>query len=382
MSKKYVKLTRETMKALESGQYICENNIKYLKLENGDGRFYVYGNANGNRFQRAVGKESQGITRQQAEEIFLKLMQDAKADRFNLPKGRKYEQSFQDLAKRYLERLKETGGKNIDRKEQQLDAKLIPFFKNQPLSKITTFDVDRFKKAMLEADNKPATVNRWLSTLSQLFNKALEWGWLEHKPCVIKQLKEDNARITYLTAEQIQKVLEEAKKDTYPIIYPFIKIALETSMRRMEILSIRLADIDFDRCIIYIPKAKAGAREQPMTKHMAEYLREYVKMVPQNQPWLFPSNRSGSGHYETIERPWRRVLQAAGLDGYEIVRHTLRHTAITHLVQAGVDLPTVMRISGHKSLQMVQRYSHQNGAHIDAAMEKLEKHYRCPRVLT
>ncbi|MEZ4575790.1 MAG: tyrosine-type recombinase/integrase, partial [Vampirovibrionales bacterium] len=48
--------------------------------------------------------------------------------------------------------------------------------------------------------------------------------------------------------------------------------------------------------------------------------------------------------------------------------NTLRHTAITHLVQAGIDLPTVKRISGHKTLRMVERYSHQNGEHIQAAM--------------
>ena len=50
----------------------------------------------------------------------------------------------------------------------------------------------------------------------------------------------------------------------------------------------------------------------------------------------------------------------------------MRHTAISHLVQAGVDLPAVQRISGHKTLAMVARYSHQNGAHIQAAMDKLE----------
>jgi site-specific recombinase XerD len=67
---------------------------------------------------------------------------------------------------------------------------------------------------------------------------------------------------------------------------------------------------------------------------------------------------------------------AADLDPAQVVRHTLRHTAITHLVQAGVDLPTVKRISGHKTLSMVERYSHQNGEHIKAAMDKLDARYR------
>lgn len=72
---------------------------------------------------------------------------------------------------------------------------------------------------------------------------------------------------------------------------------------------------------------------------------------------------------------FREVVKAAGLNPKQVVPHTLRHTAITHLIQAGVDLPTVQRISGHKTLQMVARYSHQNGEHIQVAMDVLEKRY-------
>jgi site-specific recombinase XerD len=77
-----------------------------------------------------------------------------------------------------------------------------------------------------------------------------------------------------------------------------------------------------------------------------------------------------------IENSFRRVVSAAGLDVNQVVHHTLRHTAITHLVQAGVDLPTVQGISGHMTLQMVVRYSHQNGEHIQAAIDKLDQRYR------
>ena len=143
-------------------------------------------------------------------------------------------------------------------------------------------------------------------------------------------------------------------------------------MRMMEILSIRREHVDLRRRIIFIPRAKAGAREQPITARLAEFLAEYLTAVPQNQPWLFPSATGETGHTVNIIKPFRRVVAAAGLDPSQVVRHTLRHTVITHLVQAGVDLPTVRRISGHKTLAMVERYAHANGAHIQLAMDKLE----------
>lgn len=65
-------------------------------------------------------------------------------------------------------------------------------------------------------------------------------------------------------------------------------------------------------------------------------------------------------------------MARAGLNSAQVVRHTLRHTAVSHLVQAGVALPTVQRVSGHKTLAMVARYAHQDGDHIQAAMVKLE----------
>ena len=108
-----------------------------------------------------------------------------------------------------------------------------------------------------------------------------------------------------------------------------------------------------------------------MTAELASYLAKHMETLPKGTEWLFPSVASKSGHLATIRKAHRRVVKAAGLDPNVIVRHTFRHTAVTHLVQAGVDLPTVQKISGHKTLSMVARYAHANGAHIDAAMNRL-----------
>ncbi len=99
-------------------------------------------------------------------------------------------------------------------------------------------------------------------------------------------------------------------------------------MRRMEILSIRLEHIYLRRRVIYIPTAKAGAREQSITEHLASFLAGDVDAAEPNQEWLFPSARSRStGHAMSIENAFRRVVVAAGLDAKQVVRHTLRHTA-------------------------------------------------------
>jgi len=147
-----------------------------------------------------------------------------------------------------------------------------------------------------------------------------------------------------LTTDQVKKLLEASQKHSSPFIHLFIVIALETSMRRSEILSIRIENIDLPRRLIFIPIAKSGSREQPITKNLEQYLTEHLKTTTPGQEWLFPSVRSECGHIKWPEHAFREVVKDAGLDPKQVVRHTLRHTAITHLVQGGVDLPTVQRI--------------------------------------
>jgi integrase len=214
--------------------------------------------------------------------------------------------------------------------------------------------------------------------LSHLLNMAVEWGWLTQKPCKIVKYREDSRRIEYLTEVQMEALLAAAKRDRYPEIYLFMLIGLSTSMRKGEILRIKVEDIDFGQKLIHVPVAKAGARPQPFPETLVLELKRYLRKHDIETGWLFPAERSQAGHRMNLEKPFRRVEEAAGLDPQRVLRHTLRHTCITHLVQQGIDLPTVAVISGHKTLQMVQRYAHQNNAHIQAAFKKLEERLPTP----
>jgi site-specific recombinase XerD len=97
------------------------------------------------------------------------------------------------------------------------------------------------------------------------------------------------------------------------------------------------------------------------------------EMRNDREGWIFPSPRcdSASGHRDRMDKPFRAAVKAAGLNPETITPHVMRHTAITKLVQAGVDLPTVQRISGHKTLAMVLRYTHVHGRHIDQAIRAI-----------
>lgn len=381
MAKTFSKLTRPTMRKLKPGEKIMEHGITFERLANGDGVFTINVMVDRQRIHRVIGKESDGTTRTQAEEFIEKVRRDTRDGRLNLPKGRKIAMDFQETAKQYLQKLEEEGGKDLAKKRERLTLHLIPFFQNTAMNRLSNFDLERYKKHRIEEGAKEGTINRELAALSHLFTKAVEWDWIDKKPAKIKRFREGQGRITYLTVDQMKRLIECAKQDQNAQIYPFIVIALETSMRRMEILTIRREHIDLQRQSIYIPQAKAGARTQPITPHLVKFLEDYLQALPSGTPWLFPSVAAKEGHTTDIRKAFRRVVENSGLNPYEIVPHTLRHTAITHLVQAGVDLPTVKRISGHKTLIMVERYSHQNGAHIRAAMEKLEERYNAgPKV--
>lgn len=376
MSKRFTRLSRLEMRRTLPGQAITEHGITFQREPNGDGVFSVNIMVDRRRIHRVIGRESEGVTRQQAEDFISQARSDARHDRLDLPEARKTPLGFREAAVRYLERLGQEHGKNIKTKSGQIAQHLAPFLGNRPISQIEASDIERYKRDRRTERAAPATINRELAVLSHLLNCAREWGWLKTAPVRIRRFKEEGGRITYLTPDQCAALEKSASEDQNGDVHAFVLIGLRTGMRHTEILSIRREHVDLDHKAIWIPQAKAGAREQPITDDLTLYLATRLEMLPPGSPWLFPSPASRTGHAHTIRKAFRRSTKRAGLDPDVVTPHILRHTVVTHLVQAGVDLPTVQRVSGHKTLAMVARYAHQNGEHIQAAMAKLESRIR------
>ena len=237
------------------------------------------------------------------------------------------------------------------------------------------FSVQHYIRARLVQGAKQATINRELSTLSHLLRRSAEWKWIrpDSIPKIVKGA-EARKQIVVLTPENQRVLMNGSVGDQDPVTWLFVAFGLNTGMRHSEILRVRWVDIDFDQRRIHLAQAKAGQREQPITGALADLLKKEREQRIDQQGYIFAATlKDGTqGHRRTMARQFERAVIRGKLDPRRVTPHVMRHTAITQLVKAGVDLPTIQRISGHKTLAMVMRYVHLSGEHIDTAIAAID----------
>jgi integrase len=198
---------------------------------------------------------------------------------------------------------------------------------------------------------KPGTVNRELDTLRLMLNKAVEWRKLLASPCTgVKRFKVKNGRTRILTPQEETRLLSACPTK----LKLFVRLALATGARAGELLRLTWADVSADELVLWETK-NGEPRRLPLSSEARAVLAE----LPRRHPHLF-TNAATARPYTVngLRHVYRRACVRAGLLDRDLVLHTLRHTAISRMIAAGFDLHTVMELSGHKSHQMLKRYSH------------------------
>ncbi|HMU20667.1 MAG TPA: site-specific integrase [Sphingorhabdus sp.] len=381
MALKFIKLTRPAVRNLEIGKRIAEHGIVAERTNAGDIRYSVNIMSDGRRIHRVIGRESEGVTREQAERAIEKFRTEAREDRLDLAPKRKTHRTFAEGAKEYLTAIEaatgpqDRGFADIVNKRRNLDQHLVPALGKHRLDKISEIAVKGYSRNRIASGASVATVNRELATLSHLFKRATKWKWLRAEDCPpIEKAAEPQKQITILSPEQQQDLLRAAIADQDPQGWLFVAIGLNAAMRHSEILRIRFDQIDFANRRIYVPEAKAGQRVQPITPSLADMLKKERNQREDAEGWIFPATKSNSTtpHRQAMTKQFERIVKRAGLNPAKVTPHVMRHTAITQLVQAGADLPTIQKISGHKTLVALMRYVHIASAHIDDAIAAID----------
>lgn len=374
MALKFARLTRDAVRALPLRAKLSEHGITAERLRTGDVRWSVNIMVDGQRVHRVIGRESEGVTRHQAERAIESFRTKAREGRLDLPTGRKSHRSFAEAATEYLQRMEDTGGKNLRAKRRHIEQTLSPYFATHRADRVSAFLVQKFTKERLGIV-KQATVNRELATLSHLFRRMVEWKWIKAEDAPrIEKGAEPRKKIVVLSDDHAAALMKAAIADQDGRLWLFVAFGLNTAMRHAEILRVRYDQIDYASRRIFIPEAKAGEREQPITPTLADMLKQQQAMEQDEKGWVFPSTsgRAKSPHRLSMAGAFQRAVIRAGLLPNKVTPHVMRHTAITRLVQARVDLPTIQKISGHKTLAMVLRYVHIYGHHIDDAITALD----------
>lgn len=270
---------------------------------------------------------------------------------------------FEELCELYLKQHAIPQIKKSWYKDSLTIKILKRWFGGKYLHEITPLLVNQFK---VERSQKvsPATTNRGLACLKCMFNKAREWGKfnLENPVSKVKLFKENNQRLRFLEKEEIITLLSHCCEHLRPIVL----VALNTGMRKSEILGLKWHDIDIKRNIIYLNDTKNGERREiPMNEAVQKAVIGVFKN-PESQ-YVF-CNKEGKP-YRDVRKSFATALKNAKITNFRF--HDLRHSAASHLVMAGVDLNTVRELLGHKSLKMTLRYSHLSRNHKQRAVDVL-----------
>jgi integrase len=243
-------------------------------------------------------------------------------------------------------------------------------FDEKRMRKISRADLDRFVAKRLRQVS-PSTVRKDMAVLGTFFKKAVEWGVIEASPAVgLKKPPESRPRTRYLTVEE-WRCLQTAAP---PWLRPMLTLAVATGLRLKEITKIRWEDVDRQAQIIHVAMdTKTGTRAIPMNRTAVKVLEGLVRHL--RNPYVFVDQEGN--HYDTelrrnrITRWTTKVMRSAGIEGASF--HTLRHTAASFMVQAGVPLYDVQKVLGHSTPLMTERYAHLQPDHLQGAVRALDQ---------
>lgn len=212
---------------------------------------------------------------------------------------------------------------------------------------------------------KAATVVRELGWLQHALDVACE-DWGQNLPQgnpvkPVRRPKIDNRRERRLQEGEWQALLGAVNQARSPFMKPLLTLALETGMRRGELLSIQWRHVGIERRTVFLPQTKNGrARTVPLSPNAVAVLMG----LPRGEDRCFPL----SGN--SVRLAFERLRQRAGV--VDLTFHDIRHEAVSRFVESGLSLVQVQMISGHRDLRMLMRYTHLQADDIVAKLAAVE----------
>ncbi len=329
----------------------------------GDSWVIEYRKHDGRLRRESVGKRG-SATKSMAREILQIKERQVKLGQYdlldvNIP-------TISEFADEYIKYIRDVKQNRSWESTHYQIQRLNEFFRDKKLSQITSKDVDDYKLNRLR-EVKPASVNRELACLSHLINLAKRQRQFfgDNPVSISRLLPEHNQVERILERDEETKLLDASSPELRAIII----CALNTGMRKNEILTLEWANIDIDRNIITLEHTNTKSKKTrriPINSVLRRlFIEQKLKVGTSNHVFL-----SSTGHpykrHDSLKQAFAGACRRANIEGLRF--HDLRHTAATRMIEADASIVAVSRILGHADLKTTMRYAHPE----DSLKEALE----------
>ena len=215
-----------------------------------------------------------------------------------------------------------------------------------------------------------ATVSKELGILKSAYARAMRWDWVSTTPFRGIALNQDGEeRVRWLTDEEEGRLVATAA----PWLRDLILVGLDTGLRRSNLVGLQWSWLHDQGTTLMVPrqlvKAKKATVMIPLTTRAATIIQRQVRHG--DAPCVFTHSAGRTYSLPQVSMAVIRTAKQAQLPGVSL--HTLRHTFISRLVQAGRPLPEVAALAGHRDIKMTLRYAHLAPSHLRAGIQALEE---------
>jgi integrase len=212
-----------------------------------------------------------------------------------------------------------------------------------PLHQLTPADIQTWIDGQRKT-HKPSSIARSAAFLSSVLNLAIRrWQYPMQNPLAMV----GKPAVKPPSVTRISKGVLEALYKPDSLVGWLVVFALETAMRRGEILSLTWRDIDKDKRLAYLRDTKNG---HPRLIPLTDKALEAISHGDTDNEYIFPMTGNA------VRLAWERLKRRHGIEGVRF--HDLRHEAISRFFDMGLTVPEVASISGHRTVSMLFRYAH------------------------
>jgi integrase len=283
---------------------------------------------------------------------------------------------FDSAMRKYMLEISAKKKPNTRARENITEKHLRAFFDQATLQEITPVMVAKYRDQRLEVVG-PSTLQKELAHLSHIYTIGRkEWGLDIYNPVSdVRRPALPKNRLRVLSQDEISHLLTHCSKSRNKKLRNYVQVMLHTAMRPSEAAGLRWGQLDFDARIVDLTITKTEPRRVSLTEAAIEHLLQLMPASCSCDEYIFrPQKVSAKARRRPnlyFKKAYDNAVKKAKLGNFTM--HDLRHTAASHMLMSGkIGIRELAAIMGHKSMDMVQRYTHFLDKHLVSSVDHIE----------